>query len=213
MPQARRPNARAGTTHIPRVSARRVSAASEASCCILACHTPTRPHRPAPRWSSQQTQRVLKAAAAAAPSYMQKTKVKGERARRRGGGCSQPWPGRRSACAAAARAPRPAVSPVPRRCGPAPPPAASAAPPPHVAPARRRTQWRRRKPPPPTRVRGVSIFLDKNRRHIGKSQSKRPPKRTDATDAAPPPPPSPPGGARSGAGHSCACVQIAARGW
>jgi hypothetical protein len=33
----------------------------------------------------------------------------------------------------------------------------------------------------PTRVRCVSIFLDKNRRDIGKSQSKRPPKRTQRT--------------------------------
>jgi hypothetical protein len=33
----------------------------------------------------------------------------------------------------------------------------------------------------PTRVRGVSTFLDKNRRCIGKSQSTRPPKRTQRT--------------------------------
>jgi hypothetical protein len=33
----------------------------------------------------------------------------------------------------------------------------------------------------PTRVRCVSILLDKNRRYIGKSQSKRPPKRTQRT--------------------------------
>ena len=32
-----------------------------------------------------------------------------------------------------------------------------------------------------TRVRCVSIFLDQNRRYIGKSQSKRPPKRTKRT--------------------------------
>jgi hypothetical protein len=32
-----------------------------------------------------------------------------------------------------------------------------------------------------TRVRSVSMFLDKNRRYIGKSQSKRPPKRTQRT--------------------------------
>jgi hypothetical protein len=35
--------------------------------------------------------------------------------------------------------------------------------------------------PPATRVRCVSMFLDKNRRYIGKSQSKRPPKRTQRT--------------------------------
>jgi hypothetical protein len=35
--------------------------------------------------------------------------------------------------------------------------------------------------PRPTRVRCVSILLDKNRRYIGKSQSKRPPKRTQRT--------------------------------
>jgi hypothetical protein len=33
----------------------------------------------------------------------------------------------------------------------------------------------------PTRGRCVSIFLDKNRRYIGKSQSKRPPERTQRT--------------------------------
>jgi hypothetical protein len=33
----------------------------------------------------------------------------------------------------------------------------------------------------PTRVRCVSIFLDKNRRYIGKSQSERPPERTQRT--------------------------------
>jgi hypothetical protein len=33
----------------------------------------------------------------------------------------------------------------------------------------------------PTRARCVSIFLDKNRRHIGKSQPKRPPQRTQRT--------------------------------
>jgi hypothetical protein len=38
-----------------------------------------------------------------------------------------------------------------------------------------------------TRVRCVSIFLDKNRRYIGKSQSKRPPKRTQRTPHQPAP--------------------------
>jgi hypothetical protein len=36
-------------------------------------------------------------------------------------------------------------------------------------------------PHPTTHVRCVSIFLDKNRRYIGTSQSKRPPKRTQRT--------------------------------
>jgi hypothetical protein len=38
---------------------------------------------------------------------------------------------------------------------------------------------------PPTRVRCVSICLDKNRRDIGKSQSKRPSERTQRTPCAP----------------------------
>jgi hypothetical protein len=44
--------------------------------------------------------------------------------------------------------------------------------------------WRQRRAlarPLSTRVRCVSIFLDKNRRYIGKSQSERPPKRTQRT--------------------------------
>eukprot|EP01047_Picozoa_sp_COSAG01_P055046 COSAG01_NODE_6086_length_3861_cov_91.695906_4_plen_223_part_00 len=39
----------------------------------------------------------------------------------------------------------------------------------------------------PTRVRCVSTFLDKNRRHIGKYQSKRKPKRTQRTPHLPAP--------------------------
>eukprot|EP01047_Picozoa_sp_COSAG01_P031639 COSAG01_NODE_2253_length_8073_cov_14.930524_5_plen_188_part_00 len=41
---------------------------------------------------------------------------------------------------------------------------------------------------PSTRVRCVSIFLDGNRRYIGKSQTKRPPKRTRRTPHRPTPP-------------------------
>jgi hypothetical protein len=52
----------------------------------------------------------------------------------------------------------------------------------------------------PTRVRCVSIFLDKNRRYIGKSQSEQPSK-MDATDAAPSPnAPPPPAAASASAG-------------
>jgi hypothetical protein len=43
---------------------------------------------------------------------------------------------------------------------------------------RRRRQASPRAAPPPGRRRCVSIFLDKNRRRMGKSQSKRPPKST-----------------------------------
>jgi hypothetical protein len=76
-------------------------------------------------------------------------------------------------------------------------------------PALRRRVQQPRHEAPPTRVRCVSIFLDKNRRYIGKSQSKRPPQRTQRTPhpssdtcaqwasvqsgpPGPPPPPPPP---------------------
>jgi hypothetical protein len=66
--------------------------------------------------------------------------------------------------------------------------------------------------PPPTRVRCASIFLDKHRRYIGKSQSERPPKRTQRTPhrrrprlrpPAPRPPPLPPTPSDSRRGPPC----------
>jgi hypothetical protein len=95
--------------------------------------------------------------------------------------------------AAPPRPPRRRAPPVPRRPRPLhgaaarapaaslcrqlsqPPPALSAPPPSAPRPAAVPAA------PCPTRVRCVSVFLDKNRRYIGKSQSKRPPTRTQRT--------------------------------
>jgi hypothetical protein len=54
-------------------------------------------------------------------------------------------------------------------------------------------QWRRQTSSTPGRGRYVSMFLDKNRRYTGESQSKQPPKRTQR----PPHPPHPWAGRRS----------------
>jgi hypothetical protein len=72
---------------------------------------------------------------------------------------------------AQSRAAAAAADREPPRSARAPRPPARRPPWPSPSPARRVS----------TRVRCVSIFLDKNRRYIGKYQSKRPPKRTQRT--------------------------------
>eukprot|EP01047_Picozoa_sp_COSAG01_P038212 COSAG01_NODE_3087_length_6609_cov_2.598925_6_plen_335_part_00 len=87
-------------------------------------------------------------------------------------------PARGGAAPAPTRPPRPrraALQPRPMGLPPPPPPPPPARPPPPPPPpGRRRGAYT-------TRVRCVSILLDKNRRSIGKSQSTLPPKRTQRT--------------------------------
>jgi hypothetical protein len=85
--------------------------------------------------------------------------------------------------AARAPTPRAAVAAAAAACDSLPPRAAAAAAAGCAAGHRRRCGCRATGSSgrAPTRVRGVSIFLDKNRSDIGKSQPKRPPNRTQRT--------------------------------